>query len=57
MHPVFLVPKLNQRNGDLVHQDKMRGAPALARRPEMLKGRLSISAIDAKGYLVQLDNT
>lgn len=54
-HHIVFVPKLNQSVIDLLHQNKMCGAQEFACRLETLKGRLSASYIDAKGYVVYLD--
>lgn len=53
-HQAGLLPKLNQ--GDPVRQDKIYvGAQAFGCPTEMLMGRRSVSATDAKGYLMRLD--
>lgn len=49
---VLLVPKLNQRNIDLVRQDMTCGVQAFAHCPNMLKGRLSAWATDPRGPVV-----
>lgn len=49
---MIFLPKLNQRNVHLVHQDKTCGVQAFVHRPEELKGRRGTSSMDAKGPLV-----